>query len=280
MDKKTIRNIGIFIFVALASGWIGFLIDNFVEPQPNGNSLGMGFWLILPLLTTILLRLFAGDGWNDIGLKPNFKGNIKWYFISLLIFPIVTIFILAIGKLSGWMDFSNFRMKAYLLGFTSTLFVNFIKNVFEEFVWRGYLTAKLLKLKVKDILIYLIVGIVWGLWHLPYFLFFLTKSDILQVLPVSRIIFALIAIFSMICWAVMYVEIYHITKTIWPVVLLHMVEDSLINHLIIDGYITIESGKEIFISPIAGIITSILYLIVGLLLRKIRINKNLISKET
>ncbi len=71
----------------------------------------------------------------------------------------------------------------------------------------------------------------------------------------------------------MFVELYRITKSIWPVVILHMIEDSLINHLVIDGYITISSGKEILISPIIGIIASILYVIVGLLLRKNRIIK-------
>jgi len=273
MNEKTIRNIGIFIFVALASGWIGVLIDKFLAPQPDGDSLGMGIWLILPLISTILLRLFAGDGWDDIGLKPNFRGNIKWYFISLIIYPIVTIAILAIGKLSGWIDFSNFRINPYLMGFTSTLAVNFIKNIFEESVWRGYLTSKLLKTKVKDIWVYITVGLVWGLWHLPYYLYFLPESDMFQILPVNRIVFAITAIFSMMCWTVMYVELYHITKSIWPVVILHMIEDSLINHLIIDGYITIASGKEILISPITGIITSIFYLIVGLLLRKNRTMK-------
>lgn len=271
MDKKTIRNISIFILVAILSGWLGLLIDKSIESQPNGDSLGMGIWLILPLLTTILLRLFGEDGWKDIGLKLNIKGNVKWYIISLLIFPIVTISILAIGKLFGWIGFSNFRIKAYLIGFASTLIVNFIKNIFEESVWRGYLTAKLLKLKTKDIWVYLIVGGVWGIWHLPYYLFFLPKSYTYQVLPVSKAVFAIIAVFSMICWSVMFVELYRITKSIWPVVILHMIEDSLINHLIIGGYIAIASGKEILISPIAGIATSIFYVIVGLLLRRNRI---------
>jgi hypothetical protein len=273
MAKKTIRNLGIFIFVALASGWFGLLIDRSVEQQPNGESLGMAVWLILPLLTTILLRLFAGDGWKDIGIKPNFRGNVKWYLISVIIFPVVTLAVLAIGKLSGWINFSNFRIDAYLVGFAGTLVVNFIKNIFEESVWRGYLTAKLLKLKTKDIRIYLIVGGVWGLWHLPYYLYFLPESDMYQVLPFDRFAFALMAILTMIGWSVMFVELYIITKSIWPVVILHMIEDSLINHLVIDGHITIASGKEILISPIAGIITFVFYLIVGLLLRKNRIKK-------
>ncbi len=273
MGKKTIRNISVFILVALASGWLGLLIDKSLGPQPDGDSLGMGVWLILPLLTTILLRLFAGDGWKDIGFKPKVKGNVKWYIISLLIFPIVTVSILAIGKLFGWINFSGFGLNAYLIGFAGTLFPNFIKNVFEETVWRGYLTVKLLKLKTKDIWLYLIVGGVWGIWHLPYYLFFLPESDMYQVLPVERVTFAIIAVLSMICWSVMFVELYRITKSIWPVVILHMVEDSLVNHLVIDGYITIAPGKEILISPITGIITSMFYVIVGLLLRKNRIWK-------
>lgn len=273
MDKKTIRNVSIFILVAVVSGWLGLLIDKSLKPQPDGDSPGMGVWLILPLLTTILLRLFAGDGWKDIGLALNLKGNVRWYIISLLIFPVVTASILVIGKLSGWINYSDFRIEAYLTGFASTLVVNFIKNIFEESIWRGYLASKLLLLKAKDYWIYLIVGSVWGIWHLPYYLVFLPESDIYQVMAVDRMTFAIIAIFSMICWSVMFVELYRMTKSIWPVVILHMIEDSLINHLVIDGHIIIASDKEILISPIIGIITSAFYIIAGLLLRKCRIRK-------
>lgn len=271
MDRKPIRNISIFVFVALVGGWIGLLIDKYMEPQQHGASLGMGLWLVLPLLTTLFLRLFAGDGWKDIGLKPNVKGNVKWYIISLIIFPIVTIAILGVGKIFGWISFSNFRTDAFIAGFASTLIANFIKNIFEESVWRGYLTSKLLTIKIKDSWLYLIVGGVWGAWHLPYYLFFLPQSDMHPVFPADRFVFALVAISSMMCWAIMFVELYRITKSIWPVVLLHMVEDSLINHLVIDGHIIISSGKEIYISPIIGIITSVFYVIVGLLLRRARI---------
>jgi membrane protease YdiL (CAAX protease family) len=153
------------------------------------------------------------------------------------------------------------------------LLPNFVKNFFEESVWRGYLTTKLLNLKVKDIWLYLVVGGIWGVWHLPYYLCFLPQADINQVLPVGRLTLALVAIASMICWTVMFVELFRLTKSIWSVVLLHAIEDSLINHLVIDGHIVIAAGKEILISPIAGMITSILYLGVGLLLRQIRITK-------
>lgn len=272
-ERKILRNVILFVVIALASGWVGLLIDNLLEPQPEGNTLGMGIWLVLPLLAVVLLRVFAGDGWKDIGFNPRLKGNVKWYFAGILIFPVVTALVLAIGKMMDWVSFSTFNASVFFSVFASLLATNFIKNIFEEFVWRGYLTTKLLKLKTKDFWLYLIVGGAWGIWHLPYYLFFLPESDITQILPINRLVFALIAIISMICWSVMFVELYRITGSIWSVVILHTVEDSLINHLLIDGHIIIAQGKEIFISPIVGIITTIFYLTIGLLLRKKRIEE-------
>ena len=233
----------------------------------------MGIWLILPLLTTILFRFFAGDGWKNMGLKLNLKENTKWYAVALLIYPLVTAVVLAVGKVFGWINFTNLRIEVYLAGVAGMLLPNFVKNFFEESVWRGYLTTKLLNEKLKDIWLYFIVGGIWSIWHLPYYFSFLPQADMYQVLPVGRFAFVLVSILTMLCWTVMYVELFRLTKSIWSVVLLHMVEDSLINHLVIDGHIAITAGKEILISPIAGIITSILYLGVGLLLRQIRIRQ-------
>ena len=77
--NKSIRNIVIFVFVALTCGWLGVFVDRFVEPQSEGESLGMGIWLVFPLLAVILLRFFAGDGWKDLGIKPNFKRILLLY---------------------------------------------------------------------------------------------------------------------------------------------------------------------------------------------------------
>jgi len=272
-NKKNIRNISIFVVISLASGWLGLLVDKLITSQMNEESIGMAIWLVLPLLATMFLRFFAGDGWKDIGIKFNFKGNVKWYFAALMIYPSVTAAILAIGKIFGWISFSNLRTDVYLTGFVTLLLPNLIKNFFEESVWRGYLTAKLLHTKIKDIWLYTIVGMVWGAWHLPYYLYFLPETDISQVLPSGKLAIALIAIISMTCWSIMFVEIYRLTKSIWSVVLLHTIEDSVINHLVIDGHITIMAGKEMLISPIAGVITSIFYLSIGLLLRQRRIAK-------
>lgn len=274
MEKaKHIRNFQIFCFSALLSGWLGVGIDQFVPNQEGDESLGMAIWLVFPLLTVIVLRTFKGDGWSDAGLLPNFKGNGQWYFFALIIYPLVTGISLAIGNLIAWIDFSAFEVQPFLSVFWTLLGVNFIKNIFEESVWRGYLTVKLVKLKLSDLQLYLIMGLVWGLWHAPYYMVFLPERDIQSVLPVGRIPFTIIAVLSMIVWTVMFTEIYRVTNSIWPVILMHAVEDALINNLVIDGFIVIENGYQIWISPICGIIPNLLYLLIGLWLRSKRIKR-------
>lgn len=279
MKNKIIRNIVLFIVIVIVSGWIGVLVDSVLTEQPKGNSLGMGIWLALPTLTAIALILFSKVSWKDFGFKPNFKGNIKWYLASAVIFPVVTVIVLIIGAATKWIDLSAFNFKLFIGAFCTTLLINFIKNIFEETAWRGYLTSQLVKLNLNDWKIYLIVGCVWGMWHIPYYLVFLPEADIQAVMPVSRAIYVIVAFTTFLSWAVMFTELFRVTKSIWPCVILHTVEDSLINFIVISGYISIVTGKEILVSPINGIITSIIYLAVGLGTRAYRrqANKIIIS---
>jgi len=237
----------------------------------------MGIWLVLPLTAVIAITIFSKSNWSDIGFKPNFKGNIKWYFIAVLIFPVVTAIVLIIGATTNWIDLSAFDFRPFILVFSSTLLLNFIRDIFDGAPLYGYLTSQLVKLNLSDWKIYLTVGSVWGMWHIPYYLVFLSETDMQEVLPVSRTMFSIVSVITMVCWAAMFIELYRITNSIWPGVILHMVEDSLINPLVISGFISIAAGKEILISPITGIITSILYLAVGLGIGAYRKQKNQIT---
>lgn len=216
---------------------------------------------------------------KELGYNPNLKGNLKWYLISILIFPVVTAVVLLIGVSANWMDLSTFNPKLFIVAFCSLLPINFIINIFEETAWRGYLTSQLLKLNLNDWRLYLVVGCVWCLFHLPYYLVFLPEADIRAVMPVSRAIYVVVAFTTFLSWTVMFTELFRVTKSIWPCVVLHTVEDSLINHMLISGYVSIAAGKKILVSPINGIIASILYLAVGFAIRAYRIKTNVIQSE-
>jgi membrane protease YdiL (CAAX protease family) len=247
------------------------LLDKFVGQQPEGESLGAGLWIVLPLVAVILLRFFAGDGWKDTGFRPNFKGNAKWYVIALLAYPLIILTVFALGKMSGWIDFTNFRTEVFFTGFIVALLPNFVKNIFEESVWRGYLTGKLEKLNMNDWTIYAIVGIVWGLWHLPYNLVFASLDVIHSVLPVNRLVFTLTNLLLTFSLTIFYTELYRIVKSVWATILFHTLSNAIVNTLFVGGMIYVMSGKEFLLSPVVGVVPMGLYVMAGLILRRYRI---------
>nr|WP_314561453.1 CPBP family intramembrane glutamic endopeptidase [uncultured Capnocytophaga sp.] len=279
--SRTIRNLCIFIFVALSCGWVGVWVDSLTgetagdfSDTSSGTS-GMGIFIIAPVLTWLLLRAFMGDGWRDAGLRPLIKKNLRWYGVAALIYPVVIALTLLIGGVLGWLKV-EIRWESYLASFGVLVLAEIVKNFFEESAWRGYLTARLLSLHIKDVWLYLIVGVVWCSWHWPYFFYFLKPEQLFAVFPYDRVIFCVMALVCCTSWTVMYTELFCLTKSIWPGVWMHAIEDTTINNLIYDRHILIEAGKEILISPVSGIIPCLLYLGVGLWLRRIRMAKEVV----
>jgi len=264
--NKTKRDVIIFIAVVLASGWLGALLDMALAEQPDGNSLGMGLWLVLPFFASIALRLISRDGKNT-GIKPNFKGNVKWYSLSAVAYLSVTAITIGFAAALGSVDISGFETRAFFPLIAVSVGGGLIKNIFEEFAWRGYLTPKLIELKLNDWSLYATVGLVWALWHAAYYLVFLPDIHF-QSMP--RAAFLLITCLIVPCWTVMYVEIYQLTGSVWPCVLMHTVEDVFPTLLVAGGFIAFTKSGDIWWNPTTGIVATALFLGIGLLLRHAR----------
>ena len=71
MNKKLLRNTVVFIVLVILSGWIGVLVDSVHSEQPKGDSLGMGIWLVSPMLTAIAITIFSKGSWKDLGFYYN-----------------------------------------------------------------------------------------------------------------------------------------------------------------------------------------------------------------
>ena len=193
------RNIIIFTIFSTACGWIGYLVDKLsgqahyenVGTMAGKEPFGMLIWLVSPLICTILLRTFGGDGWKNSAFSINFKNNKKLYLIGFLIYPTVTLIVILPGLITKGIKFSNVNIgiAAYIGILSAQIATQFIKNIFEESVWRAYLTNQLLKLKLSDLKLYLLIGFIWWIWHLPYIMIFLSESEIQNTLPVGRLIF-------------------------------------------------------------------------------------------
>ena len=273
--RTTVRNLAIFIVVVLAIGWIGRGLD-LLMGNPVPDSLGMLLWLIAPLGISLLLRAFAGDGWKDFGIKPNFRGNMVGYVIALLVFPVLTALVLIIGRAFGLIAFPNFSLNALgliLQTFALGLLPLFVKNIFEEAAWRGYLAPKIFSLRLNDFVGHLLVGLVWGAWHIPYYLFFLDRAVLQNFTTLGLAAFIPLSIVVMISWAMVYGEIRLLTNSIWPAVLMHAVEDAFLNQLFTGQHIRIVAGTDWLVSPMNGLISIFLFVALGLALRRWRKRK-------
>ena len=73
----------------------------------------------------------------------------------------------------------------------------------------------------------------------------------------------------------MYTEIFRITKSVLPLVIMYTMEDAVINPLLLLGFVLIEKSQAFLFSLSVGMVLTILYLTVGLVIRKWRKNRSM-----
>ena len=271
-NKKALRNVILFSLVAISCGWIGVGVNQLLGEPSNLESLGSGIFIATPIVCMILLRLFGGDGWKDFPLKPRFKQNIRWYIFAIAVYPLVIGITLFVGKRLGWVDVSKFTIAASLPVLVAAFLPSFIKNIFEESAFRGYLTVKMEQLTKNEWLIYVVVAFVCQIWHLPYNLIFLDDAYQATFFPYSKELFVLVSFVVIAVWTIMYTEIFFLSRSLLLVVLMHSMKDAL-NPLISEGFTVISPDKTLLLSPLFGLIPTLIYLAIGLYLRRIRKSK-------
>ncbi|MFC2269201.1 MAG: type II CAAX prenyl endopeptidase Rce1 family protein [Capnocytophaga gingivalis] len=271
-SKKTLRNVILFSLVAISCGWIGVGVNQLLGEPSNLESLGSGIFIASPIVCMILLRLLGGDGWKDFPIKPRFKQNTRWYIFAIVVYPMVIGITLFVGKLLGWVDVSKFSVAAYFPVFATAFLPVFIKNILEETAFRGYLTVKMEQLTKNEWLIYVVVAFVCQIWHLPYNLIFLDDAYQATFFPYSKELFVLVSFVVIAVWTIMYTEIFFLSRSLLLVVLMHSMKDAL-NPLISEGFTIILPDKTLLVSPLFGLIPTLIYLAIGLYLRRIRKSK-------
>ena len=271
--KKTIRNLIIFVIAFNLLAWLGWM----VAQDGTAESVGLGtlIWLGAPLLVSLVIRLFSKD-WKDIGFKPNFRDNGKWYAFSFLVFPAIVILVLLIGAIFGGVSLANFQVGSFFQALVAAFFsFTLVKNIFEEFAWRGYLTPKVNAVVKRPIVGHLLVGLIWGTWHIPYYLTLLDRASFAAYTSQELAIFLPMVILGMTLAGILFGEIRLITGSTWPAWLMHMMSNVIILTLLIDGYVEVGSKTELLFTPSwEGILTMIMITIAGLWLYRQRIQKS------
>ncbi len=265
--RKTVRNLAILTIVTVGVGWVGMWLNATMGTPRSPEGLGLLLWLVTPLAVSLLLRAFGGDGWRDLGIRPGLKSHPGWYALSILVYPLCIALILAIGGVLGGVSFPGFasRGTGMFLQLVVVQFVtNLLKNIFEEFTWRGYLTPKLKLLGVHDLANHAIVGAIWAAWHLPYWIGLLDQATIESFTALSLPVFILLGIIALVASSVLYGESKLATGSIWPPMLLHTMLNALSLTLLTEGFVAFQGSGEVLFTPgMGGIAGTLLVTLIG-----------------
>ncbi len=146
--------------------------------------------MFIPAVCVILTRIITKEGFSDLKIRFGLKeGRYRYYLLAwfipavLIILGTLLYFAVFSGDFSKDMKFAmdnaagqgmvitpgEFRknvLSTAIAGIFLGPIVNCITCFGEEWGWRGYLLHKLKGL-FKPYQLMLIMGVIWGLWHLP-----------------------------------------------------------------------------------------------------------------
>jgi membrane protease YdiL (CAAX protease family) len=150
--------------------------------------------------TAALLLTFVWDG--QIGLQALWKRlliwrvNILWYLFSFLSSALI---VLAAIQIHVWLggDVPEFNDPGqWYLIIPVFLYVLFLSVLGEEIGWRGYALPRLQESR-SALIASLIIGVMWGFWHLPLFWI---EGNFHQEIPLSLFVLQDVALSIVLTW--------------------------------------------------------------------------------
>ncbi len=263
-------NILFISLLSFAAGWFGILLKS-LTGQTN---LALSVFLVIPPTGVLILTLTKKRYDINLGLRPNFYKNGCSYTLSFLLIPGLVTVTLAIGKLGGWISFDglvNQGIGSMVSAVVLFFFSDFIKNCLEEFTWRGFFTQHFYSLGIPDLLNHFLTGIVWIVWHIPYWFFLLDKASIAAFSTLNTGTFVLVGSLFLLALSFVFGEIRLLTNSTWPAVILHTSLNAITITLLLKGFVIVKTSAEIWLSPGGNsIIFILLLIIVGIVLNRLR----------
>lgn len=161
------KQLTIFFVLAFVIGWPAFL-SSFLYSV--ARTPGAFIFLFSPALAA-LITAFLTNGIADIkevlGRYLLWRFNIKWYWLAFLLLPSIFLFAALISFGTNLASLSTSSPWYFLIASFGFLM---IVNSGEEIGWRGFALPRLQNVIKNPFLAALILGAIWGLWHLPIYL--------------------------------------------------------------------------------------------------------------
>ena len=187
------KRILIFLAIAFSIPWataLAFYLSGMLGNNPGQAVMLVNYVFIsIPALANVATRLITREGWKRLWLRPNFRRGWKFY-LAVWLLPLLA---MITGSLAYYLIFPQsfdpnansarnqiaiFTPAAEADPWTVMLaltveqmivqgLVISVLAIGEEFGWRAYLLQKLTDRFGSARNAALLVGLIWGVWHLP-----------------------------------------------------------------------------------------------------------------
>ena len=117
----------------------------------------------------------------------------------------------------------------------------------------------------------MLTAVIWGLWHIPYWIFFLGEEVINSYSNLGMTWFIVLAIIGIFPTALVLGELRLKTDSVWPAYIAHNITNALSAQLMIEGFIRFKPNAELLFSPNTdGLVMIVLFWALGLWILKRR----------
>ncbi|MEV7006181.1 CPBP family intramembrane glutamic endopeptidase [Streptosporangium sp. NPDC051022] len=271
-------NFAVFAAVTVGGGWLFVALDRATGQSAgtgsvtsaSGGTSGQGLWIAVPALVALALHFLSRDGAGPLGLTLRFAHRTRWFAFATVLAPAVTAVLVVAAAATGAATFSLTPRPGeppLLVAFATTLGFLLVKNLLEEFVFRGYGTRTAMALGLRGLAPHMLVGLVWGLWHLPLYTVWMSQADLRRTTTLPWSWYLPVFLVGLMALAVLYGEMRVRTGSIWPGVVFHTVSNALATPLLLNGHLSFEGhGDALFGIASNSVFSVLLFGGTGLLL--------------
>ncbi len=183
-----------------------------------------------PVLAAFIVTaaIYGRVGVRDLGARiRKWRVAPRWYLTVLLIPLIFTAVSLAAAFVVDDFQLGPFSPEVPWVAFVPFLLFMIVFNGFaEEPGWRGFALPHL-QARYSATRSSWIVGIMWGLWHLPFTVYYNREQPWLLI-P------ALVALtVGVVGWTIVLTWVYNNTQSVWLIILLHAWDNTVRSYLIL-----------------------------------------------
>src|ERR687898_3036072 len=158
-----------YFALTFAISWGGMLL---VIAVGGSGGVPMLAWVAGPPIAGILLTglLYGRKGFRNLLTRMRrWRVGARWYAVALLTAPLVfTVVLIPLWLISPVFLPGIFASDAKVSFVLMGIVVALIVGIFEELGWTGFAVPTLLKLRYGVLATGLIVGVLWGAWHLLF----------------------------------------------------------------------------------------------------------------